>query len=333
MFEVKKNLGQFYTKNAEYITQKLLNFIPQEVEVVDPFAGEWDLLNLVSDRNILAYDKDPKNKRTIKMDTLMNSVDYRNSWVFTNPPYLARNKNDDKEIYDKYETDDLYKAAILSIIGCAGGTIIIPLNFFSSEDDNIRTKFLSKYKVLRVNVFEEQVFDDTSYTVCSFSFVREKNIQQEIDFFFFPSGKKKTMKLKKEDGYRIGSEVYNLHKSSIKVGRLLIDEVPNSNIFLHTIDTGAVGGEIRLKINKEHYYGKNTDRAFASIIFSKKLPMDVQLYIVAEFNKRLKQYREKYRSLFLTNYRNSTKHIARKRIGFTLAYRIISNIIFELIGK
>ena len=37
------------------------------------------------------------------------------------------------------------------------------------------------------------------------------------------------------------------------------------------------------------------------------------------FTKLLNEYREKYNSLFLTNYRES-KDIARKRISFDLVY-------------
>ena len=47
--------------------------------------------------------------------------------------------------------------------------------------------------------------------------------------------------------------------------------------------------------------------------------------IIDEFYKRINEYRDKYNSLFLTNYRNNL----RKRIGFDLAYRIISNIILD----
>jgi hypothetical protein len=41
----------------------------------------------------------------------------------------------------------------------------------------------------------------------------------------------------------------------------------------------------------------------------------------------LNENREKYNSLFLTNFRNSTKAYSRKRISFDVAYKLISWII------
>jgi hypothetical protein len=50
-----------------------------------------------------------------------------------------------------------------------GGILIIPLNFWSSirlSDIELRKVFLEKYDVILLNIFEEQVFDDTTYTIC-----------------------------------------------------------------------------------------------------------------------------------------------------------------------
>jgi len=326
----KKKLGQFYTKNSKYITQGLIDFVDKNIDIIDPFCGEWDLLNLFNN-NTYGYDIDPKNDKTIKRDTLLNPLNYENKAVVTNPPYLAKNKNKEKIIYEKYKTDDLYKAALLSIIGCKEGIIITPLNFFSSSDKKIRDKFLSKYKIKRVNVFEETVFDDTTYTVCSFYFYKEDNTKQDIDFIFFPDKKKIKITLNKEDGYSIGNEIYNLKKSDVKISRLLIgDKEPNSRLFLNAIDTGSKGGEIKLSI-KEPYYGKKTDRAFATIVLDKDFSIEEQEKICHYFNKTLNYYREKYNSMFLSNYRNSTKTMARKRISFKLAYSIISYVIYKYI--
>ena len=81
---------------------------------------------------------------------------------------------------------------------------------------------------------------------------------------------------------------------------------------------------------KEKYYGKKTDRAFATINFNKNFSEEQQIKIINQFNEDLENYREKYYDMFLTNFRNSTKIMARKRISFTLAYIIISNVIFKL---
>ena len=43
----------------------------------------------------------------------------------------------------------------------------------------------------------------------------------------------------------------------------------------------------------------------------------------------LELYRDKYYSMFLTNFRNSTSSYARKRISFDVVYRLISYILKE----
>ena len=46
-----------------------------------------------------------------------------------------------------------------------------------------------------------------------------------------------------------------------------------------------------------------------------------------KFNEKIESYRTKYNSLFLTNYRESSKNYSRKRISFDLAYNIISYLL------
>lgn len=325
----KKNYGQFYTTNAEYITNGLLSVFEKKYIVIDPFCGKWDLLNLIENKKY-GYDIDPQNNLTIKQDTLKNKIDFSGKWVITNPPYLARNKSKDKTIFDLYQTDDLYKASLLSIIGCEGGIIILPINFFSGRDSNTRREFLSKYNILKVNVFEETVFEDTSYTVCAFSFVKKDNKGQNIPFIFYPNKKEFSFYLGEENEYTIGNEIYNLKQSNVKIRRLLKGEdKPNSKIFLNAIDTGSKDGFIKLSITDFPFYGKNTDRAFATIVFNIDFSLEEQKLIVEKFNEKLNKYRNKYNSMFLTNYRNSTSITSRKRISFKLVYSLLSNIILE----
>ena len=111
----KKDLGQFYTTNYSYILQNLK--IPEkEKNIIEPFAGQGDLLNFIEKKdgvNIEYYDIDPKKQFIIKRDTLLNPPEYKNKFVITNPPYLARNKSDNKELFDKYNQNDLYKNCVI----------------------------------------------------------------------------------------------------------------------------------------------------------------------------------------------------------------------------
>lgn len=325
----KIKLGQFYTKRSSYIIGNLLKDIDTNLKVVEPFCGEGDLLIFNNEYEI--YDIDPKIEGCIKRDTLLNPVDYKNKLVITNPPFLARNKNKDKFLYDLYEVSDLYKAAIKSILNCSGGILIIPLNFFCDEDNKIRDLFFSKFDIIRLNIFEETVFDDTTYTICSFSFKlkEDKNDFDTIECCFFPNKEIKYYDLKKSTGWRMGSDFLDIINSVDNIGikRLRIGSIPNSNLYLRAIDTGTNDGRISLSIKNEHFYGKESDRSFATLVMDKIYTEEQNVKICNEFNKILELNRIKYNSMFLTNFRNSTPSYARKRISFDVAYKLISYII------
>ena len=112
--EKKFKLGQFYTTRANYIIGNLVSDIPKDKIVVEPFCGNGDLL--IVDNEFELYDIDPKIDGCIKRDTLLDPPSYSGKIVITNPPFLARNKNSDKRIYDFYNVNDLYKASIKSIL-------------------------------------------------------------------------------------------------------------------------------------------------------------------------------------------------------------------------
>ena len=159
----KSQLGQFYTTNYDYILKNMS--IPKNItHIIEPFAGNGDLLNFIKNKEcytIEQYDIEPKNECIIMQDTLKQPPCYHNKFILTNPPYLARNKNSNKEIYDMYGANDLYKCFILSIIEnkCKGGIIIVPLNFICSirqSDINLREKFLNTYSIIKMNIFEER---------------------------------------------------------------------------------------------------------------------------------------------------------------------------------
>ena len=150
----KKNYGQFMTTNYQYILQGLL--IPENVKhIIEPFCGNGDLLNfLQKDYTKECYDIEPKHNYIIQKDTLNNPPDFNNKFILTNPPYLARNKSDNKYLFNKYNTNDLYKCFIKIIIESnpIGGILIIPLNFWSSirsSDIQLRKNFINKFSIIR----------------------------------------------------------------------------------------------------------------------------------------------------------------------------------------
>lgn len=345
----KTQLGQFYTTNYKYILSNM--YIPNDVEIIiEPFVGNGDLLKFIENPNqynIETYDIDPKIENAIIQDTLKTPPCYTNKYVLTNPPYLARNKNTDKTLYDQYNCNDLYKCFIKSIIKqpCYGGIIIIPLNFLSSirkKDVELRKQFLNMYLIQQINIFEEQVFDDTSYAVCSIQFISNventntnTNCCNEIITYIYPSKKEMRICLNAENNFTIGGEIYNLKQNpKYKITRATKNTTENiTNILLKCIDDNIHSKLGFRVVNDEERFIDNTDklsaRSYATLIINAKLSLEQQHVLVNRMNEFIQEKREKYNSLFLTNYRESNT-IARKRISFDLAFKICNYVLSSM---
>lgn len=344
--EGKKMKGQFYTVNSSYILDGL-SMPPKSARcVIEPFAGKGDLLEwLVKNNNTLPtelYDIDPKKEGVVQRDTLMYPPNYKDAWILTNPPYLARNKCDKKEVFDKYDTNDLYKCFITSLTkqeSCAGGIFIIPAGFFLSPRDldaRCRNDFLSKYKLLKVKYFEETVFPDTTTTVVAFAFEKSPVLltEQSVEWVSLPSGDKRIFKMSKEDDWIIGGDIYKL---SVPVGvqvrrhvegQKLKDGEKRTYMTLSALDSGTKDGRISLEYKEGYVYpAKECSRTYATLcILGKNLSSEEQKKICLEFNALVEKKRDATWSLFLPQFRES-KEYARKRIPFELAYTIVLHLI------
>lgn len=352
--KIKQKLGQFYTTNYSYILQGLS--IPENITtIIEPFAGNGDLLQFINTNTtstsndtqskikptLECYDIDPKQDYIVKRDTITNPPDYKNKFVLTNPPYLARNKSDEKTLFDKYDVNDLYKCFIKELTiqkKCLGGIIIIPLNFWSSirqGDIELRKAFLEVYSITRLNIFEEQVFDDTTYTTCSFQFIPkpESNAPNTLNIFIYPVNVNIMATLNEDNNYLIGGDIYNLKtNNNYKITRAttLNQDKLNTNILVKCIDDNK-NSKIGLSyVAPDKIFIDDTPnqsaRTYATLIITPAIDADKQQKLVEKFNTYLEAHRKKYNSLFLTNYRES-KDIARKRISFELVYRIVEYIL------
>ena len=139
-----------------------------------------------------------------------------------------------------------------------------------------------------------------------------------------------------ENNYTIGGEIYNLPQNSdIKIERAtkLSKNIENiTNILLKCIDD-SIDSQLGFKIvDDQNRFIDTTDklsaRSYATLIINKKLTLDEQEKLVIKLNNFIKEKRNKYHSLFLTNYRNSNS-IARKRISFELAFKICNYVLEE----
>jgi len=336
---IKQQYGQFMTTRYEYILQNMV--IPDNItNIIEPFAGNGDLLKfLKKDFTIECYDIAPNNRpNIIQRDTLNDIPDYNNKWVLTNPPYLARNKCKDKALFDKFGVNDLYKCFLKILITnkALGGIIIVPLNFFSSirvMDIYLREEFMKVYHIKTLNIFEETVFDDTTFTVCSFRFDKvsfNKDLTKlkcllETDIYIYPSKKNFKYTFSDSNKYTIG--YLNIPNQKIYKITRLINEEPNTNILVKCIDDNA-NNKISLKIvpTSEIYFDRTpnkSERTYCSLLISPPISIEKQQELVNKFNIYFNNYRNKYNSLFLSNYRESKKNFARKRVSFDLIYNLV----------
>jgi len=368
----KQNLGQFFTTNSDYILQGFERLIKNK-EVSDPFAGNQDLLNWAKNnrcKNSIGFDCDKSyfdNKNVYFNDSLNCPKKYK--FVCTNPPYLHKNKAS-KEIKDlffsknNFNFEDLYQASIFSILNSEEGILIVPLNFLCAKNSRkIRDLFFSKFEIIKLNIFSEQVFDDTTYNVVAFYFKKRKVLSDKniIEATIYPENKKMQIILEKKFGWQFGGEfickikdiknklgVFRLTEAFMKDGdheveialqnfkdkrKLKIDNdlkklIEKNILFLRAIDSKN-GKKIQLEDIRKYkitgLVGKNSSRNMAHLIFQKEVSIEEQIKLMEEFNKELSINREKYSSFFLTNFRDNN----RKRMSFELAYKFLNLIYYE----
>ena len=339
--EHKRTLGQYFTTNHQYILSGMK--IPDNVvNIIEPFAGEEHLLNFITDKsryNIECLDIDPKKEHIIRQDTINYPPSYNNKFIITNPPYLARNKSECKIAFNNYDVNDLFKCFLknLTVNHCLGGIVVVPLNFWSSIRKNdilLRKSFLEQYKIIRLNIFEENVFDDTSYAVCSFQFEKtEEKTKITLPITIYPSKTEFSSILNDTNNYLIGGEIYHLPtKGNFKIYRLTKNNLDrqNTNILVKCIDDNQkskIG--LSIVLDKDIYIDttpNNTARTYSTLVIEPKIDVATQTILVEKFNSLLDEYRNKYNSLFLSNYRES-KDLARKRISFDLVYSLVEHIL------
>lgn len=373
---MKKQFGQFFTTNSGFILQGLGEFVRNN-NVIDPFAGNQDLIDWSRKNNckkVIGFDCDKKyidNKNVFYNDSINFPKQYK--FICTNPPYLHKNKAD-KKTKERFFSDfhsnfeDLYQVSIFSILNCEKGILIVPLNFLCAENSkNIRNLFFDKFEIVRLNIFSEQVFDDTTYNVVSFYFKSKKGDLQKNKIFatIFPEKKQVTFTIEKKFNWQLGGEFIDRIKNTkndLGVFRLTEDYIGSGEygvemalqnikdkkifhisqdlkkliekniLFLRAIDSKN-GKKIQLEDIRKYgitgLVGKNTSRNMAHLIFKNEVSVNEQIELMRRFNSELNRERNKYLSFFLTNFRDNN----RKRISFELAYKFLNYIYYEKNSK
>jgi len=373
---MKKQFGQFFTTNSDYILRGFEEFVKNK-EIIDPFAGNQDLIKWVRKngcKKAVGFDCDKKyvdDKNVFNNDSINSPQKYK--FVCTNPPYLHKNKADQKTkerfFSGTYSTfEDLYQVSIFSILNCEEGILIVPLNFLCAENSQkIRNLFFDKFEIIKLNIFSEQVFEDTTYNVISFYFKikKENSEKNKIPATIFPEKKQINFTIERKYNWQFGGDFINRIKNTknhlgvfrltedylksgeyevdlafqnikdkkpLRISRDIKNLIEKNILFLRAIDSKN-GKKIQLEDIRNYgvagLVGKNTSRNMAHLIFKEEIPINDQIELMKRFNEELNRRRNKYLSFFLTNFRDNN----RKRISFELAYKFLNYIYDEKNSK
>ena len=335
----KSSRGQFYTTNSHIIFKYFE--VPPGRTVIEPFAGAGDLIKNL-DNPLELYDISPPNQdlgseEKIQIrDTLLNPPDYAGKFIITNPPYLAKNKNKcpaNKDIYEKYRVDDLYKAFLKTLMLAPlnlEGIIIIPVNFWTS---GILTEFMKYFKITLSLIFEYPLFTDTTAAVTVFHFVSrvfQNDHFEAIDTVFLQLGGEEVRRAIK---FPLFTKLTNyIIPEHIVVARLT-KQVANTRINIHCIDNTTQ--KIRAYLGEPHRdtTPKLSERTVLNLVITihgrtmVSVNKNAEEVFVKRFNNYLAAKREKYNSMFLTNYRETN----RKRISFEQVFKIAAIVLAGMI--
>lgn len=308
-------LGQHYSEEEQLIVN-YSNILKQNKNkiIIDPFVGEGHLLffylnlfskeeqlNILLNKKIMGFDLFENNiifiKNKIKelycvddilldelfkvRDSLLDNYLPENSFVLTNPPYLAKNVCKQKYLddFNKYfnvfkEYNDYFEIA-LNQYKNVDGIWIIPSNILSSNIMlNCRKKIINK--ITDIYIYEEQLFKDTDISVISFylnnsldlnkltiNFVNKKRILKknfDINNFSICKEWDDISKIKNTNnishGYldsKIEKGIYkiivldvNYKEKEIEVSEEDYLKLNKNILILRTTDTGTENGEIGL---------------------------------------------------------------------------------------
>ena len=312
----------------------------------------YDIDKTKSDNSLIFYN-----------DSLQNPKKYE--FILTNPPYLYQNKMKDKSLLLNSKHTDLYQLSLEKIMNSEEGIAIVPINFLSAENSKyIRELFLAKFEIKKVNYFSEQVFDDTTYNVIAFYYRKKKILtnKMNIDFTIYPQKKYSKIALYQKYNWQIGGEFLaeiNAYSNKLRISRLEEEDLQKGNhairaaynnldkikvfnvnddvlskirkniVVLKAIDSGSESGKICLddirKYNLDALISIKTSRHQIQLLFPENVSIQEQEKIIELFNKEIEDKRNRYHSLFMTNYRDK----GRKRISFNFAYNLVNYLYFN----
>jgi len=318
----KKELGQYFTKKDLWLKPQIKRFIHSYKfkTVVDPFAGNGDLLNLAKElgfSELIGFDIDPKLNWDLN-DSLVKIPKVENAIVITNPPYLAKNsaKRSNSKNYRYFKNnnyEDLYQLAITKVLeNYSGAVFIIPETF-------IRTNLFIQY-IEHITILEENLFEDTECPICIVCFRRNKTLFNNMVYDIYKND------LFICDSYEIK---HRLERYKPKKRYPIKFNIQNGNLGLRAVDGIDPYNRIKFCLPEELYYEKEIKESSRSITLI-QTGFKINKDFINLVNYYLEDYRARTHDIFLAPFKNNNKAGQRRR---RLDYKLARDLINKTIEK
>jgi hypothetical protein len=331
----KQSLGQYFTTNADAILDGYQHLVVNK-QVMDPFAGGSDLLNWAM-RNgatdIQGYDLVPQSPNITQNDSLVNPPSYSGYMLVTNPPYLSANKcrTGDRRAYDIWQEGDYYKCHLASLdtMDCDEALEIVPSNFFCESRDSIRRRLFKSHYIASAKYWNQPVFDDATTGICVLHLRRGVRAVQQFKLTLLPDNIIVDIELKSEYKYLYGEEFFEYIKDTRPINVIKTDvgmSAPNTNIIVGLLDNGARAVGLSYNEDAAIYCNVKSFTTYQLTLPEYTLTDIQQRSIVELFQSKMRYYRDKYHSMFLSNYMGPAQKILSRSYVHTLLSRVMMEL-------
>lgn len=303
--ELKRRAGRYYTSGNPFNNEPFNRWAGQAglpyKHILEPFAGSNSLIEKLQDINLCrassSYDIEPANHNVQRKDTLQHfPTDYE--ICITNPPWLAKNSATYRGLdFPNCQYDDLYKYALEKCLNnCGYIAALVPESFITANLFQDRLQYFVS--------LTSKMFEDTGHPVGLAMFIPDKVEDTEVWSGTEHIGALSMLKALKPKPRKDGVTV-RFNDPNGNVGLIALDNTREASIRFCDVQELA------------NYKVKHTGRHIT------KLNVEGEVHI-REWNKRLREFREKTCDVLMTCYKGLRKDGKyRRRCDWSLARGII----------
>ncbi|MDA0935165.1 MAG: hypothetical protein O3C51_17095 [Planctomycetota bacterium] len=319
--------GAYLTRTHAWLAPQVLRFLraAQPKSIVDPFAGDGDLLRAVAARGlgpVRGFDLDPARGFPVR-DSLARIDAPRGAVIVTNPPFLARHSAARKRVLDGVEHwfdglphADLYQVALDRCLAAASHVVaIVPETFVHSA--------FPKHRVASVTVIEDRLFDDTDQPVCVVCFGPESRPPSRRIYY---RSRRKLLTQAALDRL--------LPEPAGRPGIRFND--PAGQIGLRAVDGVGVADRARFVQARELRYDRERIKVssrLVTLIRVEGLAARRVAGVVARANAALEALRERSHDLVLSPFKgNNHAGVRRRRVDYAAARALLERAVAEGMG-